>query len=116
MSTIRFLRTFLAVEKYGSFAAAADCVALTQAALGQQMPAIEEEFRRPLFYRSDRVIKLTQAAHALIPQARKFVAVTQGITAVHDQSPLAHIDKYLVRCRPIRQPIAHRVLTLIVTR
>jgi DNA-binding transcriptional LysR family regulator len=61
MSTIRFLRTFLAVEKYGSFAAAAGRVALTQAAVGQQMRALEDEFRRPLFDRSRRVVVAYEA-------------------------------------------------------
>jgi DNA-binding transcriptional LysR family regulator len=84
MSTIRFLRTFLAVEKYGSFAAAAGRVALTQAAVGQQMRALEEEFRRPLFYRSGRVITLTPAARALIPQARKLVAAYEAMLADGD--------------------------------
>ena len=84
MSTIRFLRTFLAVEKYGSFAAAAARVALTQAAVGQQMRALEEEFRRPLFSRSGRVITLTPAARALIPQARKLVAAYEAMLADAD--------------------------------
>ncbi|KLU24199.1 hypothetical protein EOS_21030 [Caballeronia mineralivorans PML1(12)] len=81
MSTIRFLRTFLAIEKYGSFAAAAGRVALTQAAVGQQMRALEEEFRRPLFSRSGRAIVLTPAARALIPQARKLVAAYEAMLA-----------------------------------
>jgi len=84
MSTIRFLRTFLAVEKYGSFAAAAGRVSLTQAAVGQQMRALEDEFRRPLFSRSGRVITLTPAARALIPQARKLVAAYEAMLADAD--------------------------------
>ena len=81
MSTIRFLRTFLAVEKYGSFAAAAGRVALTQAAVGQQMRALEDEFRRPLFDRSRRVVTLTPAARALIPHARQLVAAYDAMRA-----------------------------------
>ena len=81
MSTIRFLRTFLAVEKHGSFAAAAGRVALTQAAVGQQMRALEDEFRRPLFDRSHRVVTLTPAARALIPHARQLVAAYDAMRA-----------------------------------
>ena len=79
MSTIRFLRTFLAVEKHGSLAAAADRVALTQAAVGQQMRALEDELRRPLFDRSRRVVTLTPAGRALIPHARKIVAAYEAM-------------------------------------
>ncbi|HYF43675.1 MAG TPA: LysR family transcriptional regulator, partial [Ramlibacter sp.] len=49
MSSIRVLKTFLAVADEGSFAGAANRVALTQAAVGQQMRALEAELRRPLF-------------------------------------------------------------------
>ncbi len=49
MSTVRFLRTFVAVAEHGSFAAAAGQVALTQAAVSLQMRALETELRRELF-------------------------------------------------------------------
>lgn len=81
MSTIRFLRTFLAVEKHGSFAAAADRMALTQAAVGQQMRALEGEFRRSLFDRSRRVVKLNPAGRALLPQAQRVVAAYEAMLA-----------------------------------
>ncbi|WP_133645454.1 LysR family transcriptional regulator [Paraburkholderia flava] len=84
MSTIRFLRTFLAVEKHGSLAAAADRVALTQAAVGQQMRALEDELRRPLFDRSRRVVTLTPAGRALIPHARRVVAAYEAMLAETD--------------------------------
>jgi DNA-binding transcriptional LysR family regulator len=84
MSTIRFLRTFLAVEKHGSLAAAADRVALTQAAVGQQMRALEDELRRPLFDRSRRVATLTPAGRALIPHARKIVAAYEAMLTDDD--------------------------------
>lgn len=81
MSTIRFLRTFLAVEKHGSFAAAADRMALTQAAVGQQMRALETEFRRTLFDRSRRAIKLNPAGRALVPHALRVVAAYEAMVA-----------------------------------
>lgn len=74
MSTIRFLKTFIAVAQYGSFAAAADRVSLTNAAVGQQMRALEDEIRRPLFDRSQRQIKLNRDGLLLLPKAKKLVA------------------------------------------
>lgn len=74
MSSIRLLRTFLAVAAEGSFAAAAPRVALTQAAVGQQMRALEAELRRPLFERQGKAVLLNDAGRALVPQVRRLVA------------------------------------------
>jgi DNA-binding transcriptional LysR family regulator len=75
MSTIRFLRTFVAVADRGSFAAAADHVALTQAAVSLQMRALETELRRTLFDRAGRVAVLNAQGRELLPQARRLLAV-----------------------------------------
>ncbi|WP_423198085.1 MULTISPECIES: LysR substrate-binding domain-containing protein [unclassified Cupriavidus] len=74
MSTIRFLRTFVAVAEHGSFAAAAGQVALTQAAVSLQMRSLEQELRRELFDRSGRVAVLNADGRALLPQARRLLA------------------------------------------
>src|SRR5471030_3090783 len=79
MSEIRTLRTFLAVERYGSLAAAANRMALTQAAVGQQMRALEEECHRPLFDRSRRMIQLNAAGRALVPHASRVVAAYDSL-------------------------------------
>ncbi|MES2187508.1 MAG: LysR family transcriptional regulator, partial [Pseudomonadota bacterium] len=43
MSSLRVLRTFIAVAAEGSFTAAAHRVALTQAAVGLQMRSLESD-------------------------------------------------------------------------
>lgn len=68
------LKTFVAVADYGSFAAAAERVALTPAAVGAQMRALEDELRRPLFDRAGRAATFTPAGLALVPRARRLVA------------------------------------------
>ncbi len=73
MSSVRLLRTFIAVATEGSFAAAAQRVALTQAAVGQQMRALEGELNRPLFERDGKTVQLNQAGRELLPQARQMV-------------------------------------------
>ncbi|CAG2151349.1 Hydrogen peroxide-inducible protein activator [compost metagenome] len=75
MSTIRFLRTFVAVSEQGSFAAAAGRVALTQAAVSLQMRSLEQELRRELFDRSGRVAVLNADGRELLPQARRLLAL-----------------------------------------
>lgn len=74
MSGIRLLRTFLAVAAEGSFAAAAPRVALTQAAVGQQMRAFEAELKRPLFERQGKSVALNAAGRELVPQVQRLVA------------------------------------------
>jgi DNA-binding transcriptional LysR family regulator len=81
MSSIRVLRTFAAVAAEGSFAAAAARVALTQAAVGQQMRALEGELRRPLFERQGKAVVLNEAGRALVPQVRRLLALYEQILA-----------------------------------
>lgn len=82
MSSIRLLRTFLAVAAEGSFAAAAPRVALTQAAVGQQMRALEAELRRPLFERQGKAVVLGDAGRELVPAVRKLVAQYDQLLAM----------------------------------
>jgi DNA-binding transcriptional LysR family regulator len=75
MSSIRFLKTFIAIAQHGSFAAAAEQVALTQAAVGVQMRVLEAEFGRTLFDRSGRHAALNSNGVALLPQVKQIVAL-----------------------------------------
>ncbi|WP_066129774.1 LysR substrate-binding domain-containing protein [Bordetella ansorpii] len=70
MSTIRFMRTFLAVAHHGSFSEAAEQVALTQAAVSFQMRALETELGRELFDRSGRLALLNAAGRELLPEIK----------------------------------------------
>ncbi|MBO1013645.1 LysR family transcriptional regulator [Achromobacter sp. SD115] len=70
MSTIRFLRTFLAVAHHGSFSEAAEQVALTQAAVSFQMRSLEAELGRELFDRSGRLAILNAAGRELLPEIK----------------------------------------------
>lgn len=81
MSSIRLLRTFLATAQEGSFAAAAQRVSLTQAAVGQQMRALEADMRRPLFERQGKAVVLNDAGRELLPQARQMVALYDQMQA-----------------------------------
>jgi DNA-binding transcriptional LysR family regulator len=81
MSSIRLLRTFSTVAAEGSFAAAAPRVALTQAAVGQQMRALEGELRRPLFARQGKAVVLNDAGRALVPQVRRLLSLYDQLLA-----------------------------------
>ncbi|AZY49022.1 LysR family transcriptional regulator [Bordetella avium] len=70
MSTLRFMRTFLAVAHHGTFAEAAEQVALTQAAVSFQMRSLETELGRELFDRSGRLAILNAAGRELLPEIK----------------------------------------------
>lgn len=72
--SIRTLKTFLAVARYGSFAEAAKGIGLTQPAVSQQMKALEEELDVRLFDRSGHSVKLNRAARKLEVEAAELVA------------------------------------------
>jgi len=75
MSTLRFLRTYLAVAQYGSFTEAAERIALTQAAVSFQMRALEHELGRRLFDRSGRLAVLSAAGRELLPEVKNLLAM-----------------------------------------
>ncbi|SDV46669.1 LysR family transcriptional regulator [Chitinasiproducens palmae] len=74
MSSIRVLRTFLAIARHGSFAAAAEHVALTQAAVGLQMRTLEQDLNQALFDRRGRTVTLSANGYALLPRVEELVA------------------------------------------
>jgi DNA-binding transcriptional LysR family regulator len=74
LSTIRFLRTFAAVARHGSFAIAAEQMALTQSAVSMQMRALEAEFRQELFDRSGRKVMLNAMGKNLLPHALQLLS------------------------------------------
>jgi DNA-binding transcriptional LysR family regulator len=74
MSSIRSLRTFLAVVRHGSFAAAGKEIGLTAAAVGQQVRALEEELHVQLFDRSARAIVLNTAGRGMVAPVVELVA------------------------------------------
>jgi DNA-binding transcriptional LysR family regulator len=107
MSSIRLLKTFAAVASEGSFAAAAARVALTQAAVGQQMRSLEAEVRRPLFERQGKVVVLNQAGHELVPQVRRLLALYEQMltppAAAQGMAGTVHLGAVVSAVRPLIQ-------------
>jgi DNA-binding transcriptional LysR family regulator len=105
MSSIRVMKTFLAVAAEGSFAAAASRVALTQAAVGQQMRTLEADLRRPLFERQGKTVVLAEAGRQLLPQVRKLVGLyEQMLASAPAAEPMAgtvHVGAIVSAVRPL---------------
>ena len=75
MSSLRVIRTFLAVAAEGSFTAAAQRVALTQAAVGLQMRTLEDDLQRKLFTRRGKLVALNEQGRAFVPVATQILAM-----------------------------------------
>jgi DNA-binding transcriptional LysR family regulator len=73
MSSIRTLRTFLAVARLGSFAAAAAEVGLTAAAVGLRMRALEQDLGHALFDRGARALVLNPTGRAMLGRVEELV-------------------------------------------
>jgi DNA-binding transcriptional LysR family regulator len=101
------MRTFLAVAAEGSFAAAAARVALTQAAVGQQMRTLESELGRSLFEREGKRVVPTAAARDLLPQVGKLVALYEQMLATAPAASLmsgtVHVGAIVSAVRPLIQ-------------
>ncbi len=77
------LRCFVEAARFLNFRAAARAVALSPAALGQQLKKLEEELGQPLFARTTRQVRLTEAGRLLLPYAKETLgAVDQCRRAV----------------------------------
>lgn len=72
---LRQLRTLVAIADYGSFAAAADAVGLTQSAVSLQIKHLEAELGTTLFDRRQRSPQLNNKGQVLVEQARKVVTL-----------------------------------------
>lgn len=65
------LRAFEAAARHLSFSQAAEELHVTQAAISHQVKQLETHLRLPLFRRSARGVKLTEAGQALLPVLRE---------------------------------------------
>lgn len=107
MSSVRLLKTFIAVAAEGSFTAAAQRVALTQAAVGLQMRTLEGELRRPLFERSGKTVRLNQAGRELLPEAERMVDLFERMRAPaparETMAGTLHLGSVVSALRPLLQ-------------
>lgn len=70
---LRHLRYFLAIVQEKSFTTAAEKLGISQPALSKQIKDLEDEIGRPLFVRSIRNIRLTEAGQFLRQRAMEIV-------------------------------------------
>lgn len=89
MRSVRHFKTFLAVVKHGSFAAAGQEIGLTAAAIGLQMRSLEEDLNQSLFDRSARSVVLNTAGRKLVPAIQDLVLRHEALAAATDSGELS---------------------------
>ncbi|CAI1754130.1 transcriptional regulator CynR [Serratia liquefaciens] len=86
---LRHIRYFLAVAKQGNFTRAAEALHVSQPTLSQQIKQLEENLGTPLFDRSGRTVRLTDAGMAWMRYARLALQdLEAGTRAIHDVATL----------------------------
>jgi DNA-binding transcriptional LysR family regulator len=83
---LRQLATFVAVAEEGSFTRAADRLHVVQSAVSAGVRNLEKELGAMLFDRSTHQVKLTDAGHALLPEARATLAAAQAARDAVDEA------------------------------
>ena len=89
MASIRIFKTFLAVARHGTFAAAGKEIGLTAAAVGLQVRALEEELNQVLFDRGPRSVVLNTAGRKAVPQVEEILACYDALANAGDSDELS---------------------------
>lgn len=89
MVSIRTLKTFLAVSKFGTFAAAGKEIGLTAAAVGLQVRALEEDLNQALFDRGPRSVVLNTAGRKAVLQVEELLACYEALANSGDSDELS---------------------------
>jgi DNA-binding transcriptional LysR family regulator len=81
------IQGFLEVARHGNVSHAAETMGITQPALTARLQGLETELGHPLFVRTRRGVRLTDAGHAFLPYAEQAVsALASGIDQVAEVS------------------------------
>jgi DNA-binding transcriptional LysR family regulator len=85
MVELRHLATFVAVAEEGSFTRASERLHVVQSAVSAGVRTLERELGATLFDRSTHRVRLSDAGHALLPEARRTLAAAAAAREAVDQ-------------------------------
>jgi len=106
------LKVFVTVASEHSFSRAAVKLCRTQPAVSQAVRRLEEDLGEPLFDRSTKSVRLTQAGDALLPEAVRLLRMADEAVATVRQ--LSQRDRAVLRIGG-EEPDAHIVLPALST-
>jgi DNA-binding transcriptional LysR family regulator len=78
--SLNWLRVFEAAARHESFARAANELNMSAAAVSQQVRALEERLKRPLFRRYAHSVQLTEAGRSFLPSVQQALDTVQSAT------------------------------------
>ena len=84
--TLQQLRYAVAIERHGSFAAAAEALGITQPTLSAMLGKLEEELDIRIFERSSRKISVTPIGRQLLAQAQLILMETTRLREMVSES------------------------------
>ena len=84
---LRHLATFVAVAEERSFTRASDRLHVVQSAVSAGVRTLERELGAALFDRTTHQVLLTDAGHALLPEARATLAAARAAREAVDAGP-----------------------------
>ncbi|MGJ3261385.1 MAG: LysR substrate-binding domain-containing protein [Rhodospirillales bacterium] len=96
--SLHALRAFEAAARLGSFARAADELALSPSAISHQVRALEEHFGRPMFVRTNRTVILTPEGERLLATLSPAFESIHAVCA--ELSPPTTKQDLSVHCTP----------------
>jgi DNA-binding transcriptional LysR family regulator len=82
---LRQLEYFVAVAETANFTRAAERVHISQSGVSAQIRQLERQLGQPLFDRSGKTVRLTEAGAVVLPHARAALAAAAGISQVVDE-------------------------------
>src|SRR3954469_9522705 len=82
---LRHLEYFVAVAEEASFTKAAARVHVAQPGVSAQIRQLEQELGQPLFDRSGRSVRLTEAGTAVLPYARAALQAVERVRLTVDE-------------------------------
>jgi LysR family glycine cleavage system transcriptional activator len=90
--SLNALRVFEVAARHMSFTEAAQELNMSQAAISQRIKALEGYLSKPLFYRNNRSLELTDVAKAYLPSVRKaLVLLDRATDQLFEWSPSKHV-------------------------
>lgn len=98
--TIKQFETFVAVAEAGGFRRASDRLNLSQSAVTAHIKQLEDTLGVPLFHRTTREVRLTDAGRELLDRAKRTLsAVEDVLRSFRDEASMTK-GRVLVACAP----------------